>query len=55
MFDAKLKHDGAEIVFFNNKRKDNKMDIPLHLASASVNAQSFRNRNKNIGNIENFF
>jgi ABC-type transport system involved in cytochrome c biogenesis ATPase subunit len=40
MFDAKLKHDGAEIVFFNNKRKDNKMDIPLHLASASVRALS---------------
>jgi hypothetical protein len=40
MFDGKLKHNGTEIRFLNNKRKDNKMDIPLHLASASVRALS---------------
>lgn len=40
VFDGKLKHNGTEIRFLNNKRKDNKMDIPLHLASASVRALS---------------
>ena len=40
MFDGKLKHNGTEIRFLNNKRKDNKMDIPLHFASASVRALS---------------
>lgn len=40
MFDGNLKHNGREIRFFNNRRRDNKMDIPLHLASASVRALS---------------
>lgn len=40
MFGGNLKHNGTEIRFFNNLRKGNKMDIPLHLASASVRALS---------------
>lgn len=40
MFGGKLKHNGTEIRFFNNRRGDNKMDIPIHLASASVRALS---------------
>jgi ABC-type cobalamin/Fe3+-siderophores transport system ATPase subunit len=40
MFGGKLKHNGTEIRFFNNRRKDNRMNIPLYLSSASVRALS---------------
>lgn len=40
MFGGNFKHDGTEMRFFNNRRGDNKMNIPLHLASASVRALS---------------
>lgn len=40
MMGGELKHNGSEIRFFNSRRGDNKMDIPIHLASASVRALS---------------
>jgi energy-coupling factor transporter ATP-binding protein EcfA2 len=40
MIGGKLKHVGDGVRFFNNRRGNNKMDIPLHLASASVRALS---------------
>ncbi len=39
-YGGKLKHNGTEIRFLNDRRGDNKIDIPLHLASASVRALS---------------
>jgi len=39
-YGCKLKHDGTEIRFSNSRKGDNKIDIPLHLASASVRALS---------------
>ncbi|AYQ55866.1 hypothetical protein MS2017_0105 [Bathymodiolus thermophilus thioautotrophic gill symbiont] len=39
-YGGKLKHNGTEIRFLNNRKGNNKMDIPLHLASASVRALS---------------
>jgi predicted ATPase len=40
MTGGKLEHVGDGVRFFNNRRGNNKMDIPLHLASASVRALS---------------
>ncbi|MDC9727685.1 MAG: AAA family ATPase, partial [Candidatus Thioglobus sp.] len=39
-YGGKLRHNGTEIRFSNSRKGDNKMDIPLHLASASVRALS---------------
>lgn len=40
MMGGELKHNGTEIIFSNGRKKQNKMDIPLHLTSASVRALS---------------
>lgn len=39
-YSGKLKHNGTEVRFSNSRKGNNKMDIPLHLASASVRALS---------------
>ena len=40
MIGGKLKYNGNEVRLSNNRRGDNKMDIPIYLTSASVRALS---------------